>query len=486
MSLSTALSIAQNSLLNTQRQTSVVSKNMANAYNGDYSRRNAALSSLVPGAQVATIARATNSALFRQNLSAISGWTAQSTIVEGLDRLQISVNGVDNATSPAMLVGRLQEALQLYSSTPASRTAAENTVEAARQVALGLNQATNAVQAFRTDIDSQIATAVAELNQLLADFKGVNDEIVKATAVGREALDSLDRRDALLTKISEIVPISTITRPGGDTMIVTADGSTLFETIPRHVHFEATPAFGATTTGNRVYVDGVPLLAGTGANTTASGSLAALVQLRDDYAGGTQRQLDEIARGLIESFSEADPGSPGDRLPGLFVWNTPSSMPASGHTVGLAGLISLNELVDPTVSGGDPEKLRDGIVFDVNPGLPAERHASFNALLLGYAEAYEKVGGFTTATGASVGMSLKDYTTAAIGWLEDARKNAAGGAEAKSALVLRTAEALSNVTGVNIDEEMALMLELEHSYAASAKMLQVVDEMLRTLLEAVR
>lgn len=485
MSLSTALSIAQNSLLNTQRQTSVVSKNMANAYNGDYSRRNAALSSLVPGAQVATIARATNSALFKQNLSAISGWTAQSTIVEGLDRLQINVNGVDNATSPAMLIGKLQEALQFYAATPSSRTAAENTVEAARQVALGLNQATSAVQAFRTDIDSQIATAVAELNQLLADFKGVNDEIVKATAVGREALDSLDRRDALLTKISEIVPISTITRPGGDTMIVTADGSTLFETIPRHVHFEATPAFGATTTGNKVYVDGVPLLAGTGANTTASGSLAALLQLRDDYAGGMQRQLDEIARGLIQSFSEADPASPGDRLPGLFVWDASSTIPGS-YTPGLAGLISLNAMVDPTVAGGNPEMLRDGINFDVNPGLPAERWASFNGLLLGYTQAYEKTEPFNTATGASVSMSLKDYTTAAIGWLEDARKNAAGGAEAKSALVLRTSEALSNITGVNIDEEMALMLELEHSYAASAKMLQVVDEMLRTLLEAVR
>ena len=52
--------------------------------------------------------------------------------------------------------------------------------------------------------------------------------------------------------------------------------------------------------------------------------------------------------------------------------------------------------------------------------------------------------------------------------------------------MIRSSDALSNITSVNVDEELALMLELEHSYSASAKMLQVVDEMLRTLLNAVR
>ena len=483
MSLSTALSIAQNSLLNTQRQTSVVSKNMANAYNGDYARRTAVISSLAPGAQVATIARATNTALFRQNLSAISGWTAQSTIVGGLDQLQLSVNGVDNGSSPAVLIGRLQEALQFYASTPSNRTLAENTVEVARQIVLGLNQGTSAIQAFRTDIDSQISTSVAELNQLLADFKTVNDDIVKGTATGRDILDSLDRRDALLRKISEIVPISTISRSGGDTMIVTADGSTLFETIPRYVHFEATPAYGPAVQGNTVYVDGVPLLSATGANTTASGTLAAMIQLRDEYATGMQVQLDEIARGLISAFAEVDPGDPANVMAGLFTSTSaaPSVPPGATVLAGLAGEIRLNALIDPA-QGGDPLFLRDGANFDYNP----TDLASFSDRLRGYAERLDAQDSFVSVSGTIVGQSLASYSAAAVGWLDDARKTAAGAAETKSALVIRSSEALSNTTSVNVDEELALMLELEHSYSASAKMLQVVDEMLRTLLNAVR
>jgi flagellar hook-associated protein 1 FlgK len=473
MSLSTALSIAQNSLLNTQRQTSVVSKNMANQYNADYTRRAAVISSLGPGSQVASISRATNAALFKQNLSALSGWMAQSTIVEGLDHLQIAVNGVDDATSPAVLIGKMQSALEFFSAAPSNRTLAENVVETARQVALGLNQGTRAIQAFRTDLDRQIATAVTELNQLLADFRMVNDEIVGGTAAGRDVLDSLDRRDALLKKISEIVPVSTITRAGGDVMLVTADGGTLFETIPRHVHFEPTPAYGATSTGNGVFIDGVPLFSSTGANTTGSGTLAAMVQLRDGYANDLQLQLDEIARGLISAFSE--PG--GD---GLFTSSSGTPSGAAGLT-GLAGEIRINPLVDPGLAG-DPLLLRDGITADYNPG----DLASFNERLFTYLDKLDAPSTFTSASGATVSQSLTAYSAAAIGWLGDARKTAASAAEAKSALAIRSAEALSNATGVNVDEEMALLLELEHSYSASAKMLQVVDEMLKTLLAAVR
>lgn len=482
MSLSTALNIAQNSLLNTQRQTSVISRNMAEAYNPDYARRSATLSSLAPGAQVAEIRRATDAALFRQNLSALSGWTAQSKIVSGLDHLAVSVNGVDNASSAATMLGRLQEAIQLYSAAPSNRTLAGSTVEAARDMVRALNEGTRAIQSFRADMDSQIATAVGELNGLLSDFEAVNREIVKATASGREALDAFDKRDALLKKISELVPVSTITRANNDTMIVTADGTTLFETIPRHVAFEAVPAYGAGTVGNRVFVDGVPITPATGANTSAGGSIAAMVQLRDTYATGMQAQLDEVARGLVEAFAETGPNPPNVRVPGLFTWPGAPSMPAAATRVtGLAGMISLNAAVDPQQPGGDPQKLRDGINFSFNPG----GNASFSGLLNGLVGAMDAAEDFVAANGSLETVSLKTYSAGAVSWLEDARKTAAGAAGTKSALVVHTNEALSNITGVNVDEELALMLELEHSYAASARLLQVVDDMLKTLLNAV-
>lgn len=482
MSLTAALNIAQNSLLNTQRQTSVLSRNIANSENPDYARRTAVLSSLAPGAQIASITRATNASLFKQSIKALSAWTGQSTLMDGLDSLNTSVNGVDNQGSAAVLMGKLQEALQLYSATPSNRVLAENAVESARQVVRSLNDGTSALQRYRADLDGQIAAAVGELNGYLADFRKVNDEVVAGTLGGRDILDALDRRDALLKKISEYVPISTITRANNDMMLVTGDGSTLFETGPRHVAFEGTPAYGPATVGDNIRIDGVPLFRASGANTSASGKLGALVQLRDTYAAGSQAQLDEIARGLIAAFSETDPGNPANVLPGLFTWSGAPAMPADGAVeTGLAGTIALNPLIDP-FQGGNAEALRDGASFDYNP----DDFASFGERLIGVISAMDQPMDLVAVDGTVSQRSLMDFSSAAIGWIEDARKTASIASENKSALMFRTAEALSNMTGVNVDEEMALMLQLEQSYAASAKMMQMIDEMLRTLMDVVR
>lgn len=83
-------------------------------------------------------------------------------------------------------------------------------------------------------------------------------------------------------------------------------------------------------------------------------------------------------------------------------------------------------------------------------------------------------------------MSVTAFSAGSISWLESLRRDASSGAEAKAALVTRTGTALSNETGVNIDEEMALLLDLEHSYQASARLMSVVDEMLRTLMSVAR
>jgi flagellar hook-associated protein 1 FlgK len=51
-------------------------------------------------------------------------------------------------------------------------------------------------------------------------------------------------------------------------------------------------------------------------------------------------------------------------------------------------------------------------------------------------------------------------------------------------MLSRSLEAYSNATGVNLDEELQLLLELEHSYQASSKLLNAIDEMLKSLLNA--
>ena len=42
------------------------------------------------------------------------------------------------------------------------------------------------------------------------------------------------------------------------------------------------------------------------------------------------------------------------------------------------------------------------------------------------------------------------------------------------------------ISGVSLDEETANLMQFQHTYAAAAKIIQVADEMLRTVLELKR
>lgn len=480
MSLASALSIAQSSLQTTSRQTAVVSRNVADASNPDYARRIAQVVSTDPGARAVQIQRATNDQLFRQNLAALSAWAGQSALYDGLDQLDLAVNGVDNASSASTAIGKLHDALQLYATSPSNQNLGSAVIDAAREVVRSLNEGTDAIQKFRTDTDGQIATAVGDLNSLLAQFKDANAAVVSGTHAGTDISDALDQRDALLKKIGEYVPISTFTRGDNDMMITTGDGTTLFETVPRTVSFQPKASYGAGTQGNAIYIDNVPLKTGTVGD--AGGKLAGLVQLRDNVTVTMQAQLDEIARGLIGAFAEKAP--PLADAAGLFMQKGTSAVPGT-LTDGLAGKIEINALMDPR-AGGNVNLLRDGgangAAYVVNTG----GGASYADQLINYGERLDEKMAFSPATGISTDVSVTAYSANAIGWFEGVRKQASTAADAKEALAARTAEALSNNTGVNVDTELSLLLDLEHTYQASARILNSVNQMLDALMEAVR
>jgi len=49
-------------------------------------------------------------------------------------------------------------------------------------------------------------------------------------------------------------------------------------------------------------------------------------------------------------------------------------------------------------------------------------------------------------------------------------------------MLTKSKEAYSNATGVNLDEELIQLLDIEQSYKAAAKLMTTVDELLKTLL----
>lgn len=487
MSLTTAINTAQTSLSNTSTQTNIVSRNIANASNPDYNRRNAALSTNVYGAQVVSIQRAQDQALFQQSIKSASSSSGQQSLLMGLTTLKGIFGGNDYEQSPAALLGTLRDTLSTFAAQPGENTLAQSTIADAQILAAGLRDGSAAVQRVRLDADQEIQREVDNLNELLSRFETANNNVYQGTQARRDVSAHLDDRDSLLKQISQIIGVTPITRSGNDMALYTSDGTTLFETVARPVTFDSSAGFSATIQGNGVYVDGVPLPAGQGSSSTAKGTIQGLLQIRDDIAPKLQIQLDEIARALVVSFAETDqsatPTLPDE--PGLFTWSG-GTVPAGSTLVpGISATITVNPALVPSL-GGDPKLLRDGGIngaaYNANPA----GAASFSAQLDSFVVAIDNPTGFDATAGLSTSTSLLDFAADSIGWLELNRSEADSAAQTREAFMFRAEEAYSNDTGVSIDEEMSMLLELEQSYKASARLISAVDEMLQALMSVVR
>jgi flagellar hook-associated protein 1 FlgK len=160
-------------------------------------------------------------------------------------------------------------------------------------------------------------------------------------------------------------------------------------------------------------------------------------------------------------------------------------MPVAGTLIdGLSSTIRINPAMDSTL-GGNPERLRDGgangAAYVANTG----NDASFSTLITRYVDRLDQPIAFDVDAGNGTSASIAAYAADSVGWFESIRQDASNAAETKQALAVRTEEALSNDTGVNVDTELALLLDLENAYEASARIMKAVDDMLAALMAAV-
>lgn len=488
MSLSASLNIAQTALASAAAQSSVISRNIGNVNTPGYSRKTAGVITTQSGSSsVNTIKRATDTALLANVLKGQSDSAAQAAIAGGLNKIQASLgldttaaaasSGAATATdqSPSTMIAKLTAALETYASAPDNVPAGTAAVAAASSLASTMNAAAATVQATRVQADTEIATSVQTINNLLAQFQSVNHQIVAGTALGSDISDAEDARDSILSQLSTEIGITVTKTSNGGTTLATDSGVILFDQAARTLSFTPKATYTAATIGNAVTVDGVAI-AGSSMN-VKSGALAGLTQLRDVVATTYQGQLDDIAGKLVSTFAEAD--AQGGPVAGLFTSGGASAIPASN--VGVAASIAVNARVDPA-KGGSVTLLRDGNVSGASSNSNIGHNAAYADHLNQMVSALGSAQ--VAASHGLIGGSLATYASSSVSWVASNYQTAANAASYQSSVVSSATSALSNSTGVNLDEQMSLMLEVEHAYQASAQLLNTVNSMYGALISA--
>ena len=490
MGLASAINTAQSALAASAAQSALLSKNIANVSNANYSLETASTITQASGAvTTGPTQRAANAALLANLTSANSASASSTALDNGLEQIA-SALGLDSTsstnaatsaadTSPSTLIGAFTDALQAYANQPDETSLGTAALTAATTLVSGLNSASDTVQTVREQADSQMTTAVSTINALLKQFQTVNTQIVTGTQTGADVSDAQDTRDGILKQLSSEIGITTVAQPNGGTAIYTDSGATLFDTTARSVTFTPTASYSASTTGNPVMVDGVPVTGSSAVMPIQSGALAGLATLRDDTTVSYQNQLDQMASSLITSFAETSTGSPATTTNGLFTASGLTAPPTAAQTTGLAATLSINASFNPS-AGGSITALRDGASVDYN----TSGAAAYSGRLDQLTTTLDASQTFNASSGGAASGTLADYAASSVSWLEAARQSSSSSVTSTTAAVSATTTALSNTTGVNLDDQMSQMLDVEHAYQASAQLMNTVNSMYTALLQA--
>ncbi|GHV82819.1 flagellar hook protein FlgK [Spirochaetia bacterium] len=222
-------------------------------------------------------------------------WGARDPYIRQLDHLYLEVG--DNSVRAKMdaFWDGWQE-LSRHPSDVAPRTAL---VERGKTLIDGIHDRFKGLKSLQDMANQDIYLTVDRVNELSRQISGLNNDIQKVMAQGDSPNDLFDRRDLLVDKLASIIDI-TVDRRDSDEFMVHTGGIVLVQgKIGRQFAIES----GIDTEGY-----GRISWSDTGdffEPTRGSGSLSALLELRDDTIEREIQVLDNLSMNFIDLVNEA-------------------------------------------------------------------------------------------------------------------------------------------------------------------------------------
>ncbi len=487
MSITSALNNAHSGLVGSSRLADTISNNVANAMTPGFGRRVTELSSLSlggygSGVRVTGTSRTESPQLTAERRGMDAQLGAASVASATHARLIAALGEPGAAGALATRATELETRLMAAVASPQSPTVLADAVASARGLAQSLNAISAENQRLRTEADAEIARQVAQVNDGLNAVADLNARITAMKVRGEDVSALQDERDRVIDGISSIVPVRAIKRDNDQVALYTANGAALLDGRVWELRFDRGPtvitadmSLGSPLSG-LMQDQGAPggpvaVEAGSGRGLMDGGSLGALFETRDRIVPEFDAEVDRYAEELISRFQDLMPAAALDAGgAGLFV------EASAGPAAGLAGRIAVNAAVDPA-QGGAAWRLRDGLAAAA-PG-----DEGFGAYLQGLADAM-------SASRSPVGWVSQNAANDAATMASEIASFFAGKAarsdDAQAFLTARQtalADSEANAIGVDTDRELQALILVEQAYAANARVLSVIDGLMKLLLE---
>ncbi|WJY26130.1 flagellar hook-associated protein FlgK [Sporosarcina trichiuri] len=411
---------------------------------------------------------------YRGETNKLGYWDARSKSIGQIEDIMNEPSEYGLQKSLSQFWGSLQD----LATHPENGGARKVVVERGIAVADSFNYMNKSLQELKTGTETEINITVSQVNSILSQIAGLNDQISSIEPNGYLPNDLYDARDVLIDQLAQILPIE-MGKPiesGGNAVKGIAEGAVVINiktangSIPLLSGKDA-GQLSANKTEDAINGDKIDSFSIASVGSIPVGTLkvsdmqadkGTLKSLVTTFGDGTDKalipqmikSLDKMANAFMKAFNDVH---------------------KDGYALG-AATKSTNDFF--TGTGAGDMKVNGDISKD--PSLIA---ASGEAGAEGNGDNAKKLGNIQfNKNGNLGGGTIQTYFQGIIGQLGVDGEQAAKMQFNSETLLKSVENRRASISSVSLDEEMTDMIKFQQAYNASARMITVVDETLDKII----
>ena len=326
-------------------------------------------------------------------------------------------------------------------------------IEASMQMINNFKSITSNLDTLMKNYNSSIDSTVSSINSLFSQIHTLNEDILKSEALGSEASDLRDQRDLLIDKLSSFVNIEVSDDSRGSKLISIGGSLIVGEGIHKTIYAERNNLTNKIefTAGE---ASSIPL-------NINNGKLAGLVDMTENVIPNIKDKINSLLSSIANEFNATHKKGFGlDGTTGLDFF-----ISTDGGTITIDNIAINQEILDnpskfaastsANYSGDNTNilnllNLKDQTLIEISPGVNITFADYYNNLITG-------IGIQSNNSSKLLNTYINTSNVADLNRM--------------------------SVSGVNLDEELTNISAYQHAYNANARMVQVLDEMLTTLID---
>lgn len=477
------LNIGKSGLFTAKQSMSTTSHNIANANTEGYSRQEVRTETgpglgegdyvLGTGVEIQSIRRQHDELVEKKLNTSITNHKFNEERTTQLGQVEEIFNEI-NSDGMNKVMNRFFNSLRELSNQPENETVRTVVKENAKIVTGDFHRMQNSLDDVRASINKKITLTVSEVNALTKTVAKLNREINVQEVAGGMANDLRDQRDRALRTLTEFFPINTYTDNQGQFVVsIEGVGSIVAGGISQELAVGNISKENSADKGDiQIFFANRPGVSMT--EKIKGGTLGAQLKTRDEEIVGLEKQIDELAHGLVLATNAIHRRG---------FANHPVPVDAQGNPVPNAArqkVTGINFFKEPLDIKRAAEyiTLSDEVEADVNniaTALEANKPGDNRVALAISKLQHEKVLGGGTTT-------FEEQYLKSVGNIGLQAGKSKIDQEQSHGILAQAKSFKERLAGVSLDEEAANMVRYQNAYEASAKVIRASDEMFKAVL----